>query len=181
MTPPRFILWRESDRRYYIALLTLATLLVALLVLLNVVFGVLKVDGPSMEPTLRQGDRILITRGYDVPSAGDVVSFASVDQYGQTIRLIKRVVAVSGDTVEIVGDSAWVNGLRSEVAPAAQIGTESYRLGPMTVPEGTVYVLGDNRPLSLDSRWIGFVPVATIHGKAIAIIVPPMRIGGIDD
>lgn len=181
MASPRFILWRQSDRRLYVTLLILAVLLVVLVALLNVVFGVSKIDGPSMEPTLREGDRILITRGYDEPLAGDLVSFVSADRNGRPIRMIKRVVAVPGDTIEVLGDSAWVNGRPSEVAPAAYIGTESYRLGPMTVPEGTVYVLGDNRPVSLDSRWIGFVPLATIRGKAVTIIFPPLRMGGIDD
>jgi signal peptidase I len=105
----------------------------------------------------------------------------AVERNGQPIRLIKRVVALPGDTVEVIGDSAWVNGRLSDAAPTASVGTKSYRIGPMTVPDGTVYVLGDNRPVSLDSRGIGFVPLATIDGKAVAIIFPPFRIGGIDD
>ncbi len=181
MNAPVFIFWRRSDRRYYVALLILTALLAIVVTLLNVVFSVNRIDGGSMEPALRDGDRILATRGYDRPVVGDIVSFTFVDRNGRPISVIKRVVAVSGDTVEIVGDSAWVNGRLSEAAPAAHIGTETYRLGPMTVPDGMVYVLGDNRPVSLDSRWIGFVPLATIDGKAIAIILPPPRIGGIDD
>jgi signal peptidase I len=181
MDSPRFIFWRESDRRHYVTLLVLTALLAALVTLLNVVVSVTSIDGQSMEPTLRQGDRILVTRGYDRPTVGDVVSFMAVERNGQPIRLIKRVVALPGDTVEVIGDSAWVNGRLSDAAPTASVGTESYRIGPMTVPDGTVYVLGDNRPVSLDSRWIGFVPLATIDGKAVAIIFPPFRIGGIDD
>lgn len=181
MGAPRFILWRRTDTVFLLVSALLVFILAGSVTFLNVVHTVRKIDGPSMEPTLVQGDRILVTRGYTTPRAGDVISFIAVDQDGNEVDLIKRVVALPGDTVEIVGDSAFVNGELSSAAPRAQIGTRSFRLGPMTVPDGTVYVLGDNRPVSLDSRFLGFVPVSSIRGKAVALIFPPSRMGGIDE
>ena len=181
MDAPRFILWRPTDSGFLLLSALLVFVLAATVTLLYVVHTVRKIDGPSMEPTLVQGDRILVTRGYEVPAAGDIVSFMTVDQDGREVDLIKRVVAVPGDTVEIVGDSAYVNGELSDAPPRAQVGTRTFRLGPMTVPEGSVYVLGDNRPVSLDSRFLGFIPLGSIRGKAVALIFPPRRMGGIDD
>lgn len=181
MSTPRFILWRRTDKGFLLLVAVLVFVLAGSVTLLYGVNTVRKIDGPSMEPTLIQGDRILVTRGYRAPAVGDVVSLITVDREGQEVDLIKRVIALPGDTVEIVGDSAYVNGVLSAAAPRAQIGTQSYRLGPMTVPEGAVYVLGDNRPVSLDSRMLGFVPITSVRGKATAIIFPPARMGTIDE
>ncbi len=181
MEPPRLIAWRSSDRHFLPIAVALVIVLAVAVTLLYVVHNVLKVDGASMEPTLLQSDRVLVTRGYDRPEVGDIVSFTSVDRNGTTVRLIKRVVALAGDRVEIVGDSAYVNGESSVAAPDAYIGSASYRLGPMTVPDGSVYVLGDNRPVSLDSRNIGFVPLSSIEGEVVAVILPPSRMGRIDE
>ncbi|MDO8848333.1 MAG: signal peptidase I [Coriobacteriia bacterium] len=181
MEPPRLIAWRSSDRHFLLPVAILVAVLAALVTLLYVVHDVRKIDGPSMEPTFLQADRILVTRGYDVPEVGDIVSFTTVDRNGTPVRLIKRVIALPGDQVEIIGDSAYVNGELSVAAPRAFVGTAAYRLGPMTVPDGNVYVLGDNRPVSLDSRYLGFIPVSSIAGEAVAVIFPPGRMGGIDE
>lgn len=181
MDAPRFILWRRTDRAFFVLAGLLVFSLAALVTLLYGVHTVRKIDGPSMEPTLVQDDRVLVTRGYEIPAVGDIVSFATVDRSGQEVDLIKRVVALPGDTVEIVGDSVYVNGDLSTAAPHAQVGDQTYRLGPMTVPEGAVYLLGDNRPVSLDSRILGFVPISSIRGKAVAVIFPLSRAGAIDE
>ena len=181
MKQPRFIAWRSSDRRFILVVVLLVAILTALITPLYLVYNVRRIDGASMEPALLEGDRILLTRGYDDPHAGDIVSFTAVDQSGQEVRLIKRVVAIPGDSVEVLGDSVYVNGELSIVAPTARVGADSYRLGPMTVPEGSVYVVGDNRPVSLDSRHLGFVPLTSIAGKAVAVILPLSHIRGIDE
>ena len=181
MEPPRLIAWRSSDRHFLLIAVILVAVLAAVVTVLYVIHDVRKIDGPSMEPTLLQSDRVLVTRGYDQPEVGDIVSFTAVDRNGTLARLIKRVVALPGDRVEIIGDSAYVNGELSAAAPRAIVGSESYRLGPMTVPGDSVYVLGDNRPVSLDSRYLGFIPVSSIAGEAVAVIFPPGRIGGIDE
>lgn len=175
-----FILWRRQDWKYLLPLLLLVFMLAASVTLLYVVFRVGRVDGGSMEPTFLNGDRILITRGYDHPERGDIVSFDEVVENGQHADVIKRVIALPGDSIRIVGDRAYVNGVASDVAPDAIISADDRRLGPFVIPEGSVYVLGDNRPFSLDSRYTGAVPVDTINGEAYAIIWPLSRAGKID-
>ena len=175
-----FIAWRASDRRYLPLLLLLCVGLAVLVSVLYVVFSVVRVNGDSMAPALHSGDRVLVTRGYAVPQAGDIVAFALVGPDGGEDPLIKRVVAVPGDQVEMVGDIVYVNGELSEVAPTAFVGTEAGSRIQLTVPAGTVYVLGDNRPYALDSREIGPVPLEAIEGKGVAIMLPVHRARPID-
>lgn len=180
MEAPRLIAWRDRDRRYLLLAGVLVFVLAALVTVLYVAFSVLAVDGDSMAPALRDTDRVLLTRGYDAPRRGDIIAFDAQDAAGRRVPLIKRVVALPGDSVEIIGDSAWVNGELSLVAPTAHVGTSAVRFGPIVVPEGSVYVLGDNRPVSLDSRFIGPIPIDTITGRAVAVILPVFRIRAID-
>jgi signal peptidase I len=180
MRESAFILWRPSDSRHYLPLVALVVILAALVTLLYFVFSVIRVDGGSMLPALEHNDRILVTRGYSTPERGDVVAFFAVERDGSRVRLLKRVVAVPGDSVEIVGDSAYVNGELSLVAPTATVSPDGWRSGPITVPEGTVFVLGDNRPESLDSRIFGPVPLSSVIGRATAIVLPLSRSTMID-
>lgn len=180
MAAPRFIVWRQRDLGYLVLVAILVFALAALLTLFGVVFTVVTVDGGSMRPALEHSDRLLLTRGYESPRRGDVIAFRVREPDGRSTALIKRVVALPGDTVEIIGDSAWVNGQLSADAPTARVGTGGVRYAPLVVPEGTVYVLGDNRPVSLDSRFIGSIPEGTVIGKAVAVILPVTRMRGID-
>ncbi|MDI5976180.1 S26 family signal peptidase [Amycolatopsis magusensis] len=119
------------------------------------------VRGPSMEPAYRHGDRLLARRRPGTLRAGDVVVFEGpvrdggwelpVAQAGDTARgwLVKRVVAVGGDPVPTHFAGA---------APAGEV-----------VPPGQVFVLGDNREVSVDSRRIGCVPVERVLGRAVHI------------
>jgi len=158
----------------------LVFLLSAAVTLFTVVVTVSTIEGASMFPTLHDGDRILVTRGYDAPARGDIVSFRALERDGSTIRVIKRVVALPGDSIEIIGDVAYVNGAASAVAPNAIVGTDVRLLGAMTVPDGTLFVLGDNRPDSLDSRFTGPIGMDTIIGRGVTIIWPLGRVGEID-
>lgn len=179
-TASGLIAWRDSDRRFLFALPALVFILAAIVTLLYGVFSVTVVDGDSMNPTLSHGERILVTRGYSAPVRGDVISFRATEESGRTVRVLKRVVAVQGDTVEVRGDVAYVNGSLSEVAPRARIGDRPMRFGPLIVPEGHVFVLGDNRPISLDSRFIGPVPMDSVIGRAAFVILPVTRIRDVD-
>ncbi len=180
MTRPRFILWRPGDRRYVPLVVALTVLLAALVTIFFVVFTVIRVRGDSMLPNLDRDDRVLFTRAYAAPTAGDIVSIAVIDG-GEPSGIIKRVVAVPGDEIELIGDIAWVNGRLSEAAPGAIVGDGTARLGPLTVPDGTVFVLGDNRPGSLDSRHLGPIPLSAVRGRAVAIIMPITRFRVIDE
>ena len=88
---------------------------------------------------------------------------------------MKRVIGLPGDTVEIRGDVAYVNGVPEPhrgqmVDPGHAVTTPA-----VTVPPGEIYVMGDNRPLSEDSRYIGTVPLSGVKGTVVAIFAPIQR------
>jgi signal peptidase I len=179
VTAFRFIPWRDRDLRYFPLVALLVFVLAGVITLLGIVFSVTRVDGDSMVPTLEHGDRILVTRGYDLPRIGDIVSIDVQGEDGST-GVLKRVVALPGDTVEILGDSALVNGEPSEATDVAIIGPDRRHIGPLDVPDGMVYVLGDNRPVSLDSRYVGMITLGSVRGRVTAIVLPLRRARRID-
>jgi signal peptidase I len=136
-----------------------------------------KIPARSMEPTLLVGDRILVDRrpSARTPSPGDVVVFKFPKD--ETKDFIKRVVAVGGDTVEIRDKNLYVNEQlvkgaaavyqEAEVLPAS-FGPRD-NLEPITVPDGSFFVMGDNRDRSFDSRFWGFVQKEQIKGTATQI------------
>lgn len=172
---PSFILWRQGDRRYLALAAGLVVLLVAVLVAFYVVCTVGRVEGASMAPTLLPDERVLLTRGYGQPARGDIVDIATTEAGGVKGSMLKRVVALPGDTLRVVGDVAYVNGEESDVVPDAIVGGDTRVFFDGTVPDGAVYVLGDNRPVSLDSRFVGPVPLETIRGRVVAVISPVTR------
>lgn len=132
-------------------------------------FRLVGVSGNSMVNTLHDGEWLIVTPYYSEPEYGDIV--ISTHRLESMGPIVKRVIATEGDTVEINRDgSVFVNGERlDEAAYAVQgmisVGDHQY---PVTVPEGHVMLLGDNRPLSADSRYsyVGFAPVDALLGKA---------------
>ncbi|NMA55006.1 MAG: signal peptidase I [Firmicutes bacterium] len=135
------------------------------------------VTGPSMEPTLYSGERLLINKfifRFTEPARGDIVVFHP--QARPKEDYIKRVISVAGETVEIRDGGVWIDGLQL---------TESYvkeitygQFGPVKVPEGKIFVLGDNRNNSQDSRYneVGLVSKQSIVGKAILRYWPLHRL-----
>lgn len=136
------------------------------------------VQGPSMEPTLVSGERLLVSKlayRFGEPKRGDVV----VLRYplDQSKDYIKRVVAVEGDTVELRLGRLYVNGILQEEPYVRFPGL--YNMASLTVPEETVFVMGDHRTDSEDSRFFGPVSVELLKGKAIVIIWPLKAAGAI--
>ncbi len=136
-------------------------------------FRVFSVDGPSMKPTLQDGDKVVVsTIGYS-PEKGDIVVLSSTE--GLKKPIIKRVIAVAGDTVDInfTTGIVTVNGIEEHYTD--ELTTQQFDVAfPITVPEGTVFVLGDNRGVSLDSRstQVGCVDERLIVGKVLFRFFP---------
>lgn len=169
---------RETGRGERIARLLfwpLQLILVAVVLVAYVLYTPLRVDGDSMQPNLHDADRLLYTKSYEEPTRGDVV----IVEDGQG-DLLKRVVAIGGDTVEIRDDIAFVNGVPEQNARIVLARGSGVTLHPITVPQGHVFVLGDNRPISYDSRIMGTVPLERIKGKAVFVFAPINRVRLID-
>lgn len=139
------------------------------------------VDGPSMQPTLQSGERLLIDKisyRFREPQRGDVVVFRYPSDPRQ--YYIKRVVGLPGDTVQIAGGELYINGIliKEEYTSGPIVGD----FGPLVVPPGEYFVLGDNRNNSEDSRSrrVGTIPRESIVGKAFVRYWPLSRSGRID-
>jgi signal peptidase I len=142
------------------------------------------IPSESMVPTLEVGDRVLVNKlaykAHDV-NHGDLIVFErprGAAQAGQDdIKdLIKRVIAVGGDTIESRDGLVYVNGERIE-EPYLVEGTPTERLELTEVPDGEVFVMGDNRTNSEDSRDFGPIDEDTIVGRAVVKVLPLSDIG----
>jgi signal peptidase I len=138
-----------------------------------VFYDVSRVSGDSMLPTLRNNEDLLITRGVTLPRRGYVVVLQRTTGKGSE-ELVKRIVALGGDQVSVRGDFVTVNGRPEYFDHEIIVGTEQL-LQDVKVPAGMVFVLGDNRAISLDSRFFGCLPVSAIHGRVLAVWSPLTR------
>lgn len=156
----------------------LVYLLVVALVLLLLCFRVVVVSGTSMNTTLLDGDYLLLLSStfYASPEQGDIV-VASKDSFDDGEPIVKRIIAVEHQTVDIDFDKGivYVDGEALEEPYTLTLTTEEEGVQfPLTVDEGCVFVLGDNRENSLDSRSreIGLIDSREIIGKAIFLFFP---------
>jgi signal peptidase I len=161
--------------------------LVILVVAFALVFGFVRpfvleafyIPSESMVTTLLVGDRVFVNKfvyRFWEPERGDIVVFQSVEGEGED--LIKRVIGAPGDRVAIINGVLHVNGEPQEESYVRDgRPLDSGPNGPTRVPEGEVFVMGDNRANSRDSRFFGPVPVENIEGEAFVIFWPPWRIG----
>ena len=151
------------------------------IILRTFVFQAFYIPSESMEVTLFERDRILVNkvsyRLHDV-NRGDVVVFRRPDdQPGEIRDLIKRVIALPGETVEGRGSTIYING-QLLVEPYLD-GNSFGDFGPVTVPEGELFMMGDNRDQSLDSRRFGTIDEERIVGRAFFLFFPFDRIGNL--
>ncbi len=166
----------SGDRLARILLIPLFVAFLAFLLIFYILFTTTSVNGESMLPTLRNGDKLLLTKSYPEPHHGDVIVFEVLDENNDEEGLIKRVVALPGDTVEIRQGIALVNGVvEGTRSMITSVSDSSYR-PPVVVPPEHVYVLGDNRPIALDSRDLGPIPLGSVRGRVAYVFAPASRI-----
>jgi signal peptidase I len=160
--------------------------LVILLVSFALVFGFVRpfvmeafwIPSGSMIPTLEIGDRVLVNKfiyRFTDPRRGDIIVFESVDNSNED--LIKRVVGLPGDKIAVRGGKLFVNGEpQKEPYTNKKLPDRSF-YAQTTVPKNHVFVMGDNRGNSADSRVFGPLPEKNIEGEAFLRFWPPDRIG----
>ncbi len=170
--------------------LTLIAVILAALALRQFVFEPTLVDGESMENNLMNGERVAVSKAaywFSEPKRGDIVI---VHYPGREGRFVKRIIAFGGETITIRQGYVLIDGKRLDESAYAGdwygkitrlIDTRGNKNGEYTVPEGYVFVMGDNRNVSHDSRAIDVGPIANeqVLGKAFAVIWPVSGIRGI--
>jgi signal peptidase I len=160
--------------------------LVILLISFALVFGFVRpfvmeafwIPSGSMIPTLEIGDRVLVNKfiyRFTDPHRGDIIVFQSVDNSDED--LIKRVVGLPGDKIAVRGGKLFVNGEpQREPYTNKKLPDRSF-YAQTTVPKHHLFVMGDNRANSADSRVFGPLPEKNIEGEAFLRFWPPDRIG----
>lgn len=135
----------------------------------------------SMEPTLHEGNNLIVEKlsvRFGGLKRGDIVV---LDSPGESRQLIKRLIAFEGEKVEIKDGKVYINGKQLKESYLKNVVTEPREGLPeyssLTIPAGKVFVLGDNRPESLDSRTFGPVDKSTLRGRAVYRIYPFNKIG----
>lgn len=169
-----------------------AAFIAILLALFIRTFGVqaFKIPSGSMEPTLLVGDHILVNKfiyGVKLPFINKTIIPVSEPERGDVIvfiypvdpskDFIKRVIGLPGDQVKIVGQEILINGKPyddphghySNAGRGSTKAGDNAQFGPVTVPEDNLFVMGDNRNHSYDSRFWGFVPMNDVKGEAFII------------
>jgi signal peptidase I len=164
-------------------------------VLRTFVIQTFSIPSGSMLPTLHVGDRIIVNKlSYDFHDVhrGDIVVFKRPPLESQNYSdLVKRVVGLPGETVSSVNGKIYINGKvlsvpwlppgpQSYTGPLASDVHPNFNMpGPVTIPAGEYYVMGDNRTDSEDSRFFGPIPKSLIVGRAVAVVWPLSRIKGL--
>ncbi|NET37462.1 MAG: signal peptidase I [Cyanothece sp. SIO1E1] len=141
------------------------------------------IPSDSMAPTLDVGDRLVIEKvsyHLHLPERGDIVVFDPPEQlqaygYGRDQAFIKRVVGRPGQVLEIYDGRVFIN--QQPLTEDYILQPPEYELGPIVVPEGQLFVMGDNRNNSNDSHVWGFLPVENVIGRATFRFWPLERIG----
>lgn len=165
---PRKRLIQRGSLLYDLLMLVaqIAAIALGIVVVFSFVFGLMRVDDPNMEPRFQSGDLVLYYRLDQDYSAREVTLFEH-----DGLLMLGRVVAVGGDTVNIDSQGLLVNGSYQQ---EEGITDETTQVAdgvtfPLTVPEGSLFLLGDNRDEAVDSRIVGCVPADQTFGTVIGL------------
>ncbi len=169
---PQTPVQEKTDWKHFLLdLLETVGLAVILFLIINTLSARVRVDGFSMLPTLHDGEFVLVNKlAYRIgsPTRGDIIVFQSITV--KDLDLIKRVIGLPGDHIVIGGDKVSVNG---QTLTEPYIAAAPNYSGDWNVPNGYLFVLGDNRNDSSDSHAWGFLPIQNVVGKALLIYWPP--------
>ncbi len=164
-----------------------------------------EVEQSSMENTLFEGQQLIVNKlsyAFDEPKRGDIIIFLENEEKGNIIdnfirsvknrfsssdeiaaeqeRLVKRVIGVAGDEIDIQDGYVYINGERLEESYVNGITLPGNVKLPITVGEGELFVIGDNREVSRDSRDFGPIDVKQVEGKAVFRVYPFNQIGKVE-
>lgn len=167
--------------------LILAAILIGLR---HFVFTPVVVKGDSMDPTLADGERVIALKNTEIKRF-DIVTFPAPDDEGK--NYIKRVIGLPGDTIEYKDDQLYINGKKTDEPYLDEYKGELTDSQPLTydfnlkdlygsekIPEGELFVLGDNRRISKDSRIIGMIKEKNIMADVKYVFWPLNRFGTVD-
>ncbi|MDO4271273.1 MAG: signal peptidase I [Eubacteriales bacterium] len=165
---------------------SLMTVLIFFVIVFTFLVRLIGVDGSSMVPTLQDHNIMLVSNLNYTPAKGDIVVLRKEGFYGDQ-PIVKRVIATGGDTVDIdpVTGDVLVNGVTLVEPYIAEKINTLERMGdlayPQTVPEGSLFVMGDNRNYSTDSRWasLGMVDERYVLGHVLSVIYPLSNFGSV--
>lgn len=158
--------------------------LILTFILRTYVFETRTIPSGSMLPTLQIGDKLFIDKivwKFNDVKSFDIVTFvppADAQTTKQSSPWIKRVVGLPGETVQVKAGKVLINNRPLDEPYVAQ--KPNYQYGPVIVPDGMVFVMGDNRNNSNDSHYWGFLPMENIKGRAFYRYWPPKRIGPVE-
>jgi len=146
----------------------------------------ISVDGNSMFQTLRHNDRVIMSNLFYTPAGGDIVVFRAPSEQFEGVPLVKRVIATAGQSIDIdfTTGGVRVDGILLDEPYIYTMTTGSYNFeGPVTIPDGYVFVMGDNRASSTDSRsnLVGLVDTRYILGKVLIVLTPGADEFGVRD
>jgi len=184
--PPSKGVPRIDKGEVFSFLRTLVILVIAAMFLRGSLVEAFKIPSGSMKPTLKEGDHILVSKfsygfrlpfisktlyRYGMPQRGDIVVFTRPDD--SSTNIIKRVIGLPGDTVEVQGTKVSINGTYypEEYARWVHGGIFDGNFGPAKVPENKILLLGDNRDESKDSRFWSdpFLDLELVKGRALIV------------
>lgn len=161
-------------RRFAKDVLEIVLISLILFVSINAVSARIRVESVSMQQTLYAGNFVVVNKmsyKFGQPNRGDIIVFRYPPDPSQD-PYIKRVIGLPGESVKITDDRVYINGIRIS---EPYLSVQTQHGGEWTVPQDALFVMGDNRNNSSDSRSWGVVPLENVIGKAALVYWPPQK------